>query len=120
MVSPCCLYAEVRHVLWYHYVVCLSRKVIYESKVKKRNDYRYQFLTGVTGDFSQINPTRVTVLFNMFIYFCSLHVSGRPCAHHQEKLLYLCDTGTCHSLCVAPGLLVGFNPTSRLDVTHTE
>src|SRR5215475_11466258 len=30
-----------------------------------------------------------------------------PCAHHQEKLLYLCDTGICHSVWVASGLLVG-------------
>jgi len=36
-----------------------------------------------------------TILFNIFIYFSSLHVSG---VHHQEKITYLCDTGTCHSL----------------------
>ena len=29
------------------------------------------------------------------------------CAHHQEKLLYLCDTGICYSVWVASGLLVG-------------
>jgi hypothetical protein len=32
---------------------------------------------------------------------------GQTCAHRQEKLLYLCDTGTCHSVWVASGLLVG-------------
>jgi hypothetical protein len=40
---------------------------------------------------------------------------GQPCAHHQEKLLYLCDTGICHALWVASGLLVSFTPTSRPD-----
>ena len=32
---------------------------------------------------------------------------GQPCAHHQEKVLYLCDTGICHSVWVASVLLVG-------------
>ena len=55
---------------------------------------------------------------------------GQPCAHHQEKLLYLYDSGTCHSVWVASGLLVGVSlqpadqtpetPTSRPDATHTE
>ena len=31
----------------------------------------------------------------------------QPCAHHQEKLLYLCHTGICHSVSsVVSGLLV--------------
>jgi len=30
-----------------------------------------------------------------------------------EKLLYLCDTGTCHSVWVASGLLVGLNLQSQ-------
>jgi hypothetical protein len=38
-------------------------------------------------------------------HFCTCF--GQPCAHHQEKLLYLFDTGICHSLWVAFGLLVG-------------
>ena len=29
------------------------------------------------------------------------------CPSSGEKLLYLCDTGICHSVCVASGLLVG-------------
>ena len=64
---------------------------------------------------------------------------GQPCTHHQEKLLYLCDTGICHSVWVASGLLVEVSlefhwsetpvklqwnssetPTSRPDATHTE
>ena len=28
---------------------------------------------------------------------------GHPCAHHTEKLLYPCVTGTCHTVCVASG-----------------
>ena len=37
------------------------------------------------------------------------------CPSSGEKLLYLCDTGICHSIWVASGLLFGlsFNPTSR-------
>ena len=33
---------------------------------------------------------------------------GHPCARNQEKLLYLCDPGICHSVWVASGLLVAF------------
>ena len=35
MVSFCCLFEEVRHILWCPHVVCLSRKVIYEFEVKE-------------------------------------------------------------------------------------
>jgi len=34
----------------------------------------------------------------------------------RRKLLYLCDTGICHSAWVASGLLVGLNPTSRPEI----
>jgi len=34
-------------------------------------------------------------------------VTQGPESRHQEKLLYLCDTGICHSVWVASGLLVG-------------
>ena len=40
------------------------------------------------------------------------------CPSSGEKLLYLCDTGICHSVWVVTG--VSFNPTSRPDTTHTE
>ena len=53
-------------------------------------------------------------MFNIFIYFSSLHVSGIYVPIIRRKLLYLCDTGICHSVCVVCGLLVGlsFNTTS--------
>jgi hypothetical protein len=53
---------------------------------------------------SQINPTRCTILFNIFIYLFLLPTSfGHPCAHHQEKItvsmrhwyLSLCMYGVC-------------------------
>ena len=40
--------------------------------------------------------------------YCYLPLSRQvACAHHQEKLLYLYDTGVCHSVWLASGLLVG-------------
>ena len=56
----------------------------------------------------------------VFLYFYSLRVSGIHVPIIRRKLLYLCDTAICHSVCVASGLLVGLNPTSRPDATHTE
>ena len=56
---------------------------------------------------SQINPTRCTVLFNIFLYFSSLHVSGIHVPIIRRKLLYPCDTGTCQSVWVAYVLPVG-------------
>jgi len=46
---------------------------------------------------SQICPTRCAILFNIFIYFSSLHVSAIHVPIIRRKLLYLCDTGICHS-----------------------
>jgi len=54
---------------------------------------------------SQLNPTRCTILFNIFIYFSSLHVSGIYVPIIRRKLLYPCVTGE--------------TPTSRPDATHT-
>ena len=58
---------------------------------------------------SQISPTRCTILFHIFIYFFSLHVSGTHVPIIRRKSLYLCYTGICHSVWVASGLLVGFS-----------
>ena len=56
-----------------------------------------------------------------YIYLSSLHVSGNNVPIIRRKLLYLCDTGICHSVWVASGLLVGLiTPTSRPDDTRTE
>ena len=45
----------------------------------------------------------------VFIYFSSLRVSGIHAPIIRKKLLYLCDTGTCHTVWVASGLQVGFS-----------
>ena len=58
---------------------------------------------------SEISPTRCTILLNIYIYFSSLHVSGIHVPIIRRKLLYLCDTGICHSVWVATGLLIGFS-----------
>ena len=48
-------------------------------------------------------------MFNVFIYFSFLRVSGIHVHIIRRKLLYPCDTGSCHSVWVASGLLVGFS-----------
>jgi hypothetical protein len=67
-----------------------------------------QYLKAETCSCSilQINPTRSIILLSIFIslLFTCLRQS---CTHYQEKLLYLCDTGICHSVWVASGLMVG-------------
>jgi hypothetical protein len=68
---------------------------------------------------SQINPTSCTILFNMFIYFSSLRVSGTLVPIVRRKLLYLCDTGICQ-FCMSGVWAWIFNKTSRPDATHTE
>ena len=67
----------------------------------------YVILTLHPCIISQINPTRCTILFNIFIYYSSLHVSGIHVPINRRKVLYLCDIGICHSVCVACGRLVG-------------
>ena len=67
----------------------------------------------------QISPTRCTILLNIFISFLYVFRAS-ICLSSVEKLLYLCDTGICHSVWVASGLVVGLNPTSRPDATNTE
>ena len=64
-------------------------------------------MKSVPCSLSQINPTRHTILFNMFIYFSSLHVSVIHVLIIGRKLLYLCDAGIFRSVWVATGLLVG-------------
>ena len=50
-----------------------------------------------------MNPTRCTILFNTFIYFSSLHVSGVHAPIIRRKLLYICGSGTCHFVWVSSG-----------------
>ena len=73
---------------------------------------------------SQINPTRCTILFYIFIYFSSLHISGIHVPIIRRILLYLCDSCICHSVWVASGLLVGLksnqkNRRNQYKVTNT-
>jgi len=51
-------------------------------------------------DLILMKPTRCTLLLSTFTS-TSLRISGQLCAHHQENLLYLCDTGVFHSVWVA-------------------
>ena len=84
----------------------------------------YVLLTVHPHTVSQITPTRCIILFNIFIYFSSLHVSGIQVPIIRRKLLYLCDTDICHSVWLVSGLQVGLKlrlyPASRPDATHTE
>jgi len=64
----------------------------------------YVLLTVHPCIISQIDPTRCTILFNIFVYFSSVHVPGIHVPIIRRKLLYLCDTGICHSVWVASGL----------------
>ena len=52
---------------------------------------------------------------NIFIYLSSLHVSGIHVPIIRRKLLYPCVTGTCHTVCVASGLLVGLTSIQPAD-----
>ena len=67
-------------------------------------------LTHFIFTISKINPTRCTSLINIFIYFSSLHVSGVHVPIIRRKLLYLCGTGTCHSVWVVSGLQARRHP----------
>ena len=58
-------------------------------------------------------------MFNIFIYYTSLHVLGIHVPIIRRKLLYLCDTGICHSVCLASGLLVGFQSKSGYNFEST-
>ena len=76
----------------------------------------YVLLTVHPCIISQISPTRCTFLLLVFI-FSSLHVSGIHVHNIRRILLYLWDTGTCHSVLVASGLLVGLNSIQTADQT---
>ena len=47
------------------------------------------------NEANQLHTTSYYAYFNFFTCF------GQLCANHQENLLYLCDTGTFHSVWVA-------------------
>ena len=88
-------------------MTCLSLSTNTATCFNNKSSFFNVLLTVPPCIISQINPTRCTILFNIFIYYSSLHVSGIHVSIIRRKLLYLCDTGTCHSVCVVSGLLVG-------------
>jgi len=53
-----------------------------------------------------MSPNRGTILFNIFIYFSSLYVSGIHEPIIRRKLQFLRDTDICHSVWVVNALLV--------------
>jgi hypothetical protein len=53
-------------------------------------------------------------MFNIFIYFSSLHVSGIHVPIIRRKLLYLCGTVIYHSVWVASCLLVALKDQTPL------
>ena len=74
-------------------ILCfVDRASLYKTYVGKYNSAYVKRLTN--------NPTKCTIRFNIFIYFSSLHVSGIHVPIIRGKLLYLCDTGICHSVWV--------------------
>jgi uncharacterized membrane protein len=54
----------------------------------------------------------------LHIYFSSLHVSGIHVTIIKRKLLYLYETGVCHSVWVASGVLVGFQLGAQFCLTY--
>ena len=80
----------------------------YQKQSVKKSSWciLYVLLTMHPYTISQINPTRCTILFIIFICFSSVHVSGIHVPIIRRKLLYLCDTGIWHAVWVASGLLV--------------
>ena len=63
----------------------LVRYQTYSRTRQKKRLVFYVLLTLHLCIISQINPTRCTVLFNIFISLLFSTCFGRPCAHHQEK-----------------------------------
>ena len=98
---------EVDHSLPSSGTAVLHSNALY--LIKESQLHAYAALRVYTYSFSLINPTRYTVLFNIFIYFSSLHVSGIRASFIRRKLLYLCDIVICQSIWVVSGLLVGFS-----------
>ena len=52
---------------------------------------------GINYSISQIIQLGAQFCLNIFIYVFSVHVSGIQVPIIRRKLLYLCDTDTCHS-----------------------
>ena len=75
-----------------------------------------------SGENYCIYATRVFVTLYGWRLVCwldfqSIHVSGIHVPIIRRKLLYLCDTGICHSVWVASGLLVGMKTSGICSAT---
>ena len=103
-----CRASDTHHWTDWHNVPEERTNQMLVSHHKSGQDRFFRILCFVDGAFciiSQISPTRCTILFNIFIYFSSLHASGVHAPIIRRKSLYLCDIGTCHSVWVASGRL---------------
>ena len=97
--------AEILYLLICSFMLCLSW--LLRSRFRKfRWDlwitlcvYIYIYIYTFIYLF-QMKPTRCTLLLRIFILNLST-CFGQLCAHHQENLLYLCDTGIFHCVWVA-------------------
>ena len=91
--------------LYYLYQWC-TVKQIWDNEIYLLIKYIKSVFWRVAKCLSYIEEARCLKV-NIFTYFSSVHVSGMHVPIIGRKLLYLCDTGFCHSLWVASGLLVG-------------
>jgi hypothetical protein len=64
----------------------------------------------------------VSMLFCLVYLFLFSICFEQPCAHHQEKLLYLCDTGIFLSVLLGSGLqvAVSLQPADQIPPIHSD
>jgi hypothetical protein len=48
--------------------------------------------------YNLVNKANLVHNFSSYVHFFSIHVSGRMCAHHQEKQHFYATLGICHSV----------------------
>ena len=75
--------------------------------------FTYVPLYSVSNETNYVHATCWCIYFNFSTCF------GQLCANHQANLLYLCDTGIFHSVCVAvwSALLLGIFISTSLYVS---
>ena len=71
--------------------------------MKKYYKEFYILLTVHPCIIMHISSTRCKILFNIFIYFSSLHVSAIHMPIIRRKLLYFCFTDICHCVWLESG-----------------
>jgi hypothetical protein len=72
-------------------------------EMKKYYKEFYILLTVHPCIIMHISSTRCKILFNIFIYFSSLHVSAIHMPIIRRKLLYFCFTDICHCVWLESG-----------------